>query len=520
MGAMSNNEGTIFDTPTSSDYQRDTRDDAPAPVGPAVTLADLGLAPPKPVDGAPPPKPIDRDRAQRIIQQSLGGVTMSGVNRSKYALLIAKALPAEALDETLLSSMDVRQFAQAITKYARDHGGAINDVELSDEELKEISMGTASITLEIRKQLNQQLGDATPLEGTVTPEARQRYIDGIPSEVLERSRSYLDPGPLTAPPVDVTGGLRQDPETGELVAEPGSTGLAPSDFIGGLDSLGTDQGVTVQQFMTGTQLRDLMRQNVDAGAEMDRAIFEERTMLDEGGKIEGDRLEIRLNNEAGTAPRGMPQPGASGRDAEREYKNTYTLTEMQRYPSEQMSPAEVIAMSKRLEAAGFYQNGGKPTSAGDATDVNFKAAWKQLMVKALESGQSMTDVLDENEASYKDALQEQFSTQLTDPARVRMNADAIGRSTLGRKMTDEEHGKMIEFVHNLERRNAMVGAGLDPDVDLPGVEQLDEGIIADIDAQMNEFTRAQNPDEAGGKDVADQYSVFSSMLAGPGRGVG
>ena len=129
----------------------------------------------------------------------------------------------------------------------------------------------------------------------------------------------------------------------------------------------------------------------------------------------------------------------------------------------------------------------------------------------------MMDYLTDRTKLYQETVNDSLAISLTDPARLRISADSIGQQMMGRKMTPEEHDQMIDFVHNLEMRNARITAGMSADGEL-SEDGLDVNIAADIDARMREWTQKQAPVETGAKDVADTYEEFSNLLAGPGRG--
>jgi len=157
---------------------------------------------------------------------------------------------------------------------------------------------------------------------------------------------------------------------------------------------------------------------------------------------------------------------------------------------------------------------------GDTTSPAFKAAWKALAASALERNVSMVDFLEERTESYQDTIMDSFSTRLTDPARLRASGDYMAKQTLGRNLNDDEQAKMVAFLHDLERQNARIEAGLAANEgEMNGADELDEGITADIDARMQEWIKDENAVESQAHDTVDQYDQFTQMLGGPGRGI-
>jgi len=192
-------------------------------------------------------------------------------------------------------------------------------------------------------------------------------------------------------------------------------------------------------------------------------------------------------------------------------KVSYTLAQAIRLPAG-WTRAEVTAMSEKMRKAGIYdQAGGEPTVKGDPFDPQFKRAYQLLLGKSLEANRPINQILDEQAIAYEELLNEEdrIRTRLSDPARLRISADALSREVLGRIATDTERAQLVEMIHNWERQEA-VAAGPDGD---------DEVTDVDWQARMEETIREQNPGEAGAHDVAMQYDTFRGLLRGPGRGV-
>jgi len=180
-----------------------------------------------------------------------------------------------------------------------------------------------------------------------------------------------------------------------------------------------------------------------------------------------------------------------------------------------MSRGEVQRLGRKLKAAGLMTE--DPTDPTDFSDPVFKRAWQNLMYKSIERGESMLTVLDQQAKARKDAQDDAFTTSLTDPARVRANANALGANILGRSMNPDEQEAMVKFVHQLERRNAKIAAGFDPDA-VGDLEELEgEAITSDLEARMGEWIREKNPDEAGAHDMNDSYDKLTDLLSGPGQ---
>jgi ABC-type proline/glycine betaine transport system ATPase subunit len=259
------------------------------------------------------------------------------------------------------------------------------------------------------------------------------------------------------------------------------------------------------------------------------------------------------------------------------------LTE--RLPHE-LSESELARLQTRMHEAGIFDlpEMDRPQRVGDPTDPNFKKAWQRLASLSLETGKSMTTIINDRRTARQAALGEDAlglgSTEsvtgvlLTDPARIRTSANTIAAASIGRRLTPDEQTELVSYVHELERRNKLVqekrdeieaqkaegadeelwemaaldetteaGARIEQalargditDPDTPDSESEDTGdetgedefdtelgemVVADIDARMQESIRRENPVEAGANDMAQQYETFQRLLAGPGRRVG
>lgn len=215
-----------------------------------------------------------------------------------------------------------------------------------------------------------------------------------------------------------------------------------------------------------------------------------------------------------------------------------------------MTPTEIRALQRKLVDAGYFETAGgadgEPLFWGDPTDARTQSAWMNLLGDSVRTGEPVYDMLSRRMRLAEEAgiggdrtgnVEDLPPIALTDPARIRQNADEMARSTIGRRLSDEENARLVEFIHNLQRdeqamptdeadgRFAQVPADqVAPDrytdaadgTTTPG--ERDEQIQVDVNAQIAEYIRRENPTEAAGRDVALTYNDFTSLLAGPGRG--
>lgn len=285
-----------------------------------------------------------------------------------------------------------------------------------------------------------------------------------------------------------------------------------------------------KRFLSGDELETMLQ-----SGEID---FQAVHAMEQQGQVMRDPITGDITEQVGTKarviysderrviedndPRRRQRRGA---EADKPYttKDWYSVSEIKKKPYS-MTREEALAVHEKMKRAGIYDIvGGEPVLAGDVSDPQFERAWSQLAEMALKKGQSMLSILADRTTAMDAQAEAALATSLTDPARLRLSANAASREIIGRHLNEQEQAQMIQFMHDLERRNARINAGLeetaDPDVDYADVESLSEEVVADLDARMQEWIRGQNPDLAEAHDITDQYDAFTRMISGPGRGV-
>lgn len=309
-----------------------------------------------------------------------------------------------------------------------------------------------------------------------------------------------------------TGTLATDPTTGQVVAT-GGVSAAGDSF--GLDLSGIEgEEVEAGSFLTREEVQYMAREGLDGQNTIGNLLGEDFLRRNGGPNGEpgptGQQFELLYDDTRPTQTYNIPKSGAQQVST----PNSMTAREVVDLPST-MSRAEIHSLGKKLKDAGLMTE--DMTDPTDFSDPSFKRAWQNLMYKAIERGESMLSVLDQGVKARREAQEDAYAPLLTDPARIRMNADALGNNILGRAMNPDEQEAMVQFVHQLERRNAKIEAGFDPDAEGDLADLEGEAIQADLEARMTEWIRTENPDEAGGKDVADSYDTLSQLLGGPGQ---
>lgn len=303
------------------------------------------------------------------------------------------------------------------------------------------------------------------------------------------------------------------------------------DLTTGIDTM----GLTPTKFLSAKDVRRLMTAgdlNIDIYGSLETDPADLRGLLDGEVPEVSSRGNIMYTGEFGPSRMGVPEDSLMGQmlgtagtnphegNMVEDTRDWYTVRDILAKPGE-MSREELLEVHKKLEAAGLYALvGGEPQVPGDSTDPAFKAAWKMLASMSLEKGESMVSILAERTTAYQQELESALSVSLTDPARLRINADVYARSAIGRNLRPEEQEELIKMLHDMERRNARMEAGLNINSGelgaIEGVDELDEATMFDIDAQMEEWM--ERSEEAGARDIAETYDSFTRLLGGPGRG--
>lgn len=446
-------------------------------------------------------------------------VTPNSLNAltTEMARKMVMMMPEEMRTSEALNQGDYRVWLEMVQRSA-DEG----DTPFTPEEVATARSMLVAQNGKLRDELQKQYADAAPSSDSP---GYQNYIDSIPDLVDSVMWDYQE-GNLTARPM-IDGAFSVNTQTGEISNTTGTTNAvdtANDDLRAILD--GNEPGNrNVISFMTEEERMEFFQSQASGSGQLDQLQSREEYALKarelgydpqtgEPVRVTGRATQVNFDNEAGPVYYDTPDHLASERTPI-ETTKTYSLTEVWNMPKE-MTRAELIEMGNKLERAGLIPE-GSVWIKGDRTDEVFKAAWRTLVGKSLESDMSMMDYLNDRTKVYQDTVNDSLAVSLTDPARLRISADSIGQQLMGRRMTQEEHDQMIEFVHNLEMRNARITAGLSADGEL-SEDGLDVNIAADIDARMREFTRQNAPVETGAKEVADVYDDFTDLLAGPGRG--
>lgn len=466
--------------------------------------------------------PID---AKDFVEMGVAGSgEMIKIRRVSLAEKLLRLIPQEYRTDDVLRTGDLRALLSNVLGNEGSGEITVNGVEFTEEDRRTAALAFFPLNKRTRESVETALGGVAA-ESDTQGTGLAPTIDNVLNQYQDNKISKYE----------FSGRLQVDPETGEVSATEGSVGLDPfeqqvSEILQGLQ--GGEEKPIPSRFITGQDLQRMLQtgelsfDDVRDFADAGRTEFDPQT----GEPIAYERLDQRADRilysdeqTDRTKVGGIDRMSEGGFQESRwSGKDWYTLTEMTRLPND-MTRDEAAALHDKMKKAGIFDiSGGEPVLPGDVTDPAFKRAWKNLMRMSMETGQSMTSILASRAISMEEEVLGSLATSLTDPARLRINADAYAREAIGRKLSEEEQAKMTEFIHGLERENALTAQGLEDystGEETLGVDPVEEGTMFDTDAQMQEFIEKENPDEAGAFDLANQYEQFTRMLAGPGRGI-
>ena len=285
------------------------------------------------------------------------------------------------------------------------------------------------------------------------------------------------------------------------------------------DNLAFDSSGAPAPVLTRTQLDELIAMNPNEALNIalgQQGRFQEQQSYRDQMREQGVTTD-QLNEGVGNLINASTRVQYSGRRDMTMGPATrgYSLNEILAMPSN-MTREQLAKITENLDAAGYFEGSGRPGVIGSASDTNFQEAWRKLVNGSIAAGKPMTELLNEQKAAKKeeDSILAKVKASLTDPARVRLNADSIARTMIGRKLTPDEQSSLVEYIHGLQREQATQDAEFD------SADGDAENVQLDWAARMEEEIRRRNEGEAGAKDIANTYDDFTGLLAGPGPGVG
>lgn len=464
---------------------------------------------------------LDHDEARKILLARMGfrGSLDSYTNRQKGWVAadvwkplvdrLIKTIPDEMRTEQVIRQVDIRSLLHQVmnTEYGAQQAGEItvNGQKFSPNMQALAGAIFVDYQTEMRGQLETQLLDS----GVSADEA--------PMFTADLMSQWRDQAPFTLFPTQaVEGAILRDPTTGQVSTVGANENLSDigSQIANVLNGSGTRPEAPA--FLTQRDLAIMLATDTPGsvfgryGDDLSmRAAFETQ-----GGIAPRDQTNVDLGELSPNARSRPSRPDTSNlagiAGASDDYGRRYTLRQAMELPLG-MTREQIASLTDKMEKAGLFAQveGGTPAVKGDPTDPQFKRAYQLLLAKSIERGVAVPSVLEQDRLAYDEAVQDAVRTRLTDPARIRIAADTIARDQLGRRLSKSELTKYVAAIHQMEKGQAATES------------DDDGGDVTEVDyaSRIEEMIRQQNPGEAGAADTVDQYEMFRSILAGPGRGV-
>lgn len=443
---------------------------------------------------------------RRVAQQRLGrrtgGTQYGGFGQAEYARKLLQLIPEEMRTDTVLQNADLRPLLSQIG--AMDEETAAAAGFNSDDQFILMAI-LVNESDRIRKEAEKSILPLVPEGDENAAIDASNIIDKIVNSYRTGTAMRIDTRLEDAG----TGTIATNPQTGATVAT-GGVGAAASSVGFNLDGIEDLADEDQTEFLSRDEIEYLARETTTSEETIGTLLGEDYASRQ--GEIAGGKQYELMYDDTGGKDRIYGLPGGEPKYVSQ--PNRMTAREVVDLPST-MTRSEIFTLGKKLYDAGFMTE--EMTDPSDFSDPQFKRAWQNLMYKSIERGESMVSLLDAQVKARQEALEDSYTPLLTDPARIRMNGDALGSNILGRNLKPEEQQQLVQFIHELERRNAKIEAGFDPDADGTLEDLEGEAIQADLEARMNEWIRSENPEEAGGKDMADAYDTMTQLFAGPGQ---
>lgn len=479
---------------------------------------------------------ISVDEATDVLVERLRGVDprlvarLTGGSGERFKMLVRRVveeLPGEALTDEFVANMGLRSLLLPIATNQADQLGFDDDAQQLWQALY------TEHSQQLRTKLQTELTTAATnglLPSDIEPGDIPMYVESLLADdvdALTLHQQTIDPDPeqkhfeFFTPTVD--------PNTGAVVANP-QNNAAGSDFLQTVSDLmngSTTSAIELPAFMTDEDVQFMFRTE-SAESSIDTYLTElgGREQVRDQVRSEGipgvshlippDSIRVDLEGVDGVPRKNYQAPTNELRPQDQgpAQGQKYRLSQALNLPFS-MSREQVTALSDKMKRAGIYMqiDGGEPAVMGDPTDPQFRRAYKLLLSKSIQTGSTVTNVLETSMASVDEAQADMLRVSLTDPARLRIAADTLGKNILGRKMTAKEQAQLVRSIHAWQRDEA------EQAFDMTTNETGGELTEVDWQARMEEMIRAENPGEAGAHDTMQQYEQFRGLIAGPGRGV-
>lgn len=356
--------------------------------------------------------PIDRSRAAEVIAARIralapperGGLmgffaldmTLNEPEAdasNELAQLIASSLEGEALDEAVVTAMDLRPYLALVARFPnksfryRRGGGLDRDVDVARNAQVVLDRYTAVATKQIRENFSRN----------VPTDRRQGIVD---SELrYSDSQSGLDPL------------VRLNERT---VDEQGQSQTGWESVSGGIYEDSTD----VPIFNLGEQ-------------EAWRAVAgEEQSWIDE---VPAENLRITME---------------SAQDRGGSRLKMMSLTQARQY-LDQLTDNQYRDWQRKMYQAGYYDKVGAGFVEGDRFDRATDQAWQLLLLESFKGNQPIMNQLATSYETRKQRLDQRWMETMRN--EFLPMADAISLDVIGRRLRPDEYESVRNYIGSLQR---------------------------------------------------------------------
>lgn len=324
----------------------------------------------------------------------------------------------------------------------------------------------------------------------------------------------------------------------EQSTEQGASEFAQEVATGGLLTLNSEAKLARQVVLSPNDFQNLFRQN-----DPDQALryLNTTTKFPDGTDIPGGRSMGDLGNIAFSATGGQQQsrPDAEsfmgGQRNVGPGRQSYTLTEVQNLLYT-MSPKELSDITARMKKAGLFpkssanarSSDGMPVP-GDPDDPTLRGAWQTLIGQSVRTGKPMVELLDEKSGVLLSTgvldvdgnPVDHTRIQLSDPDRIRMNADASANKLIGRYLKDDELDSIVQMIHSFETTDAadVASESDDPYVALDQNAKIDAYIKLMVPPDLNNNGDVDKGEHWTPESLAAHLTGGHRELAGANRAV-
>lgn len=374
--------------------------------------------------------PLGWDEAQKVIfgrlprpvsMQLVDDTVMEGI-----AWTLAGYLPPEMRTRRILESMDLRPLLTALAENpdAKIHAA----FRWGPDSYKE---NPAGLYVHLSEAITEQIrADATAVitGQNMTPEDEAAY--------LERQVAF---DATTVKP------LAQFEGIDEAAGTDPNAPVDPNAIL-----LGDSTGATGRAAFPEAEIRDLMNTNQLTL----EGLMEWENSVD---NTTGRRFPVLMEDKPPN-PYGSRQGSPSAHATDRPSAKVLSPMEALLYPQQQ-SPEAVRRLQINLANAGYFDQieGGNMVDWGDPFDPATMAAWKLALTDQMKRGDvSLTKLLVDRSKTYRENMRTERLKALPELNRdyVRLDADTLAESYLGRRLTGSEFTNLMDYLNGLRTERA------------------------------------------------------------------